>query len=207
MKKDNKLVVAVVLAAVLLAGVAMNTQADSVSAKTAIAGCTDMIVGGEASVMENMFEEPAMIHTAEQKDLIITVSSINSIITDTKLRGDLGEVDSVVIKVKVLVDGEEAYPGEVTYASRWQKIDGHLSDIIHEDGGIIALPEEVQLILNTTTANTFTFYMEDMSAGTHEIMAVATIELSDGSGEYAPASIAGIIGPRTMIVNEVRLAN
>ena len=207
MKIDNKLVVAVLLAAVLLVGVAMNTQADSVSAKTAIAGCDDIIIGGEAPVIQDMFNEPAMIHTAEQKDLIITVSSINTIITDTKLRGDLGEEDSVVIKVKVLVDDVEAYPGEVTFQSRRQMIGGHLSDIIHEDGGIIALPEEVQLILNTTTANSFTFYAEDMSAGTHEIMAVVTIELSDGSDEYAPESIAGIIGPRTMIVNEVRLAN
>ena len=36
MKKDNKLVIAIVLAGVLLAGAAMNIQAGSDSAKTAI---------------------------------------------------------------------------------------------------------------------------------------------------------------------------
>ena len=218
MKKDNKLVVAIVLAAVLLAGVAMNTQAGSDSAKTAIGIDTNQLVGGVGPTTQLM-TPPIYIGTSQQKDLVISVTSQNTLVTDTTLRKALGEVDSVSIKVKVVVDEDGfngnvervALPGEVTFASRIQEIKGRLSDatyVYNETSGLyewLEEPEWVEIILNTTSANGFNFVLEDLGSGDHEIRVYAIIETNTGG--TPPPNVAAVIGPRTVIVNEVRLAN
>ena len=214
MKKDTKLVVAVVLTAVLLAGVTMNTQADTVSAKTAIGYETTKLLNGSNPEPQLMFD-PIYIHTPSQKDLVIAVTSQNTLVTDTTLRKAVGEFDSVSIKVKVVVDEAEysgfveryPVPNEVVFASRVQEIEGRLSDVVLDEDGVIidgVDGEWVRIALDTTSANGFNFIIQDLGAGAHEIRVYATIT-TDTDGEPMP-DIAGLIGPRTCVVTEARLA-
>ena len=222
MKKDNKLVIAIVLAGVLLAGAAMNIQAGSDSAKTAIGYENPKMLYGNVSGPQLMFD-PILIHTSCQKDLVVSVTSQNTLVTDTTLKKAIGETDSVSIKVKVVVDENEyngfveryPVPNEVVFASRIQEIKGKLSDAVYEcTPGTIPSAENcswnydeaewVQLILNTTSANGFNFVIQDLGAGDHEIRVYATI--ATDTGDTPVPAIAGLIGPRTCVVNEVRLA-
>jgi|GEM_PF-2980069 len=214
MKINNKLIIAVVLTAVLLAVATMNAQADTVSAKTAIGYETTKFLDGGDPTPQLMFD-PIYIHTSSQKDLVISVTSQNTLVTDTTLRKAVGEFDSVSIKVKVVVDEdeyndfEERYPvpNEVVFASRVQEIEGRLSDVVHDQEGVIIEGEDgewVRIALDTTSANGFNFLIQDLGAGDHKILVYATIT-TDTDGEAMP-DIAGLIGPRTCVVNEVRLA-
>lgn len=241
MKKDNKLVVAIVLAAVLLAGVAMNTQAVSYSAKTA-AGYNETFIFGPGLIYEEgtneedpapdnygasdtkqLMFQPLIINAAQQKDFVISVTAVTNIVTDTRLRGEFGETDSVKIAVRPVVtnlktgDVHPVYPSEVTFASRIQTIEGRLSDAVYvcEEGKIpseencswdYSEAEWINLILNTTNANGFNFICPDLIQGDHEIVVWVTIE-SSSTGGPIPEGIAGTVGPRTLIVNEVALAN
>ena len=225
MKKDNKLVIAIVLAAVVLAGVAMNTQATSYSAKTAAGYNTTEILREGDGTTETVMFQPLTIKTSEKKDLVISVTAQNTIVTDTRLKGEFGEEDSVIIVVRPTVDGNPTCPSQVTFASRIQKIEGRLSDIIQDcewgdydndattpdtyECVLIESPEWLNLTLNTTSANGFNFLYPNAGAGNHEIIVHVSMEASSTTlpDETLPNRIAGIIGPRTLVVNEVRLAN
>jgi len=226
MKINNKLVVAVLLAAVLLVGVAMNTQATSYSAKTA-AGYNETQILSTDGTTDSLMFEPVTIHTSEKKDLVISVSAITNIVTDTRLKGEFGEEDSVIITVSPKVynvktdDYSTVYPGEVTFASRIQKIDGRIVDTylqcdLDADGNptacyYVETPLWLNLTLDTTNANAFNFLSPNVGAGNHVITVDVSItasswsEETDGAQEL-PNEIKGVVGPRTLVVNEVRLA-
>ena len=228
MKKDNKLVIAVVLAAVLLAGAAMNIQADSHSAKTAAGYNMTQILSSDGTTDSLMFE-PVTIHTSEKKDLVISVSAITNIVTDTRLKGEFGEEDSVIITVSPKVynvktnDYSTVYPGEVTFASRIQKIEGRIVDTylqcdLDTEGNptacyYVETPLWLNLTLDTTNANAFNFLSPNVGSGDHVItvnVSITASSFSEGPDgdvpQELPNKIKGIVGPRTLVVNEVRLA-
>lgn len=216
MKINNKLAAVTVLIAVMITAVAIS-QADSYSAKTAIGIDTNQLIGADGPTTQLM-TPPIYIHTSQQKDLVISVTSQNTLVTDTTLKGSKGETDSVSIKVKVVVDEGNfsnhlervALPGEVTFASRIQEIKGRLSDatyVYNETSGEyewLYEPEWVEIILNTTSANGFNFVLQDLGSGDHEIRVYAMIETD--TGDTPDSSVAAVIGPRTVVINEVRLA-
>lgn len=131
--------------------------------------------------------------------------------------------------------GVEAFPGPVVFAERVQYMEGRLSEItwvcnpwadlpIDPETGepippspdeindcIWDLPEYVRLLLNTTSANGFNYLMLNMEPGCHDIRVWATVELQGEvvEGEKVPpgVEVAGIIGKRTLVVEEVRLIN
>ncbi len=228
MKIDNKLVVAVVLTAVLFAVAAMNTQAtQSYSAKTA-AGWNDTQILSTDGTTESLMFNPVIIHTSN-RNFEITVSAITSIVTDTRLKGEFGETDSVLIRVTPIVynlrTGEQAtvHPDAVTFASRIQKIEGKLYEeqLVCELDPISGVPiscvydtdpQWLNLTLATTNANAFTFLSENVGAGDYEVTIEAEIIASSWVGEdeteaqELPNKIEGVIGPRTLVINEMHLA-
>ena len=151
------------------------------------------------------------IKTAEDKDLVISFTSEVVLFTDTKITGKgdkaLDDQDKASVKVWVTVDGKKVFPDEITFAERIQTLKGKLSQVIvNPDGSIVKVPEEVELILETTEANGFNFLKLNVGSGVHEIIVYATIELKETSksGEVSADPWAAI-GDRTMVVQEVRL--
>ena len=158
------------------------------------------------------------IKTANQKDLFIDVSLETGLYTNTKVRSN-GNKDTseagATIKVRVLVDNEEAYPGEVVFDQRTQTLSATLGGILENctdsngDGDIdlndcTLAPEEIELILNTMAAHSFNFIMDDVSSGEHAIEVQAMIGTTGSSGAGS-ASANATIGNGSVTVEEVRL--
>lgn len=153
------------------------------------------------------------LKTANQKDLLIDVSLECGLYTDTLVRSKGGAKDTsgaqATIKVRVLVDGEEAYPGEVVFADRLQEVSavfaGYLVDT-DEDGFLDdeeLNAEELQLILNTMNANSFNFVMDNLSANVHTIEVQAMI-CSDVYVMDGEAVAHATIGKGSVTIEAVR---
>ncbi len=113
----------------------------------------------------------------------------------------------VTLKVNVLVDGMEAEPGEIIFARRkYQSIAQFAGDIsecisietveIEENEEIIEQdiivvdqdciqPETLELLLDTMTANSFTFIAPDLSSGKHTIVVQAKFIFAKDDGGCA----------------------
>jgi hypothetical protein len=159
------------------------------------------------------------VHTSQQKDLFIGVSLECGLTTRTLSKSKGGNKDTSMadasVGIRVLVDGVEAAPGDVTFCKRSQTlsatfqglIDGCLS--IDDLGNIVLdeeclLPEEIELILDTMSANTFNFLHADAGVGTHMIEVQARIDL-DSSAEAGEAEARATLGKGSLTVEEVRL--
>ena len=158
------------------------------------------------------------IKTANQKDLFIDVSLETGLYTQTKVRSN-GNKDTssaeATIKVQVLVDGVPAYPGDVVFDRRNQTLSATLGGILSNctdsngDGDIdlndcTLAPEEIELILDTMSAHSFNFIMDDLRPGEHSVEVQAMISTSSSSGDGSASSNA-TIGNGSVTVEEVRL--
>jgi len=159
------------------------------------------------------------VHTPQQQDLSIGVSLECGLTTRLPSSSNGGGRETSVaeanLDVRVLVDGFEAAPGDVTFCKRsktlsatFQRlIDGCLS--IHDLGNIVLdeeclLPEENKLILDTMSANTFNFLHADAGVGTHILEVQARIDL-DSSAEAGKAEARAILGKGSLTLEVVRL--
>ena len=224
MKIDNKLVIAIAVFAVIITAATLSSQADdSYSAKTAAGWNESQVLSVKNEVVESTIFEPLYIHTSAKKDFVITVSAITTIVTDTRLKGEFGETDSVIIEIEPKVintnTGEAAtvHPAKVTFASRIQKIEGKLyeTQLVCEDGVCYYVedPQWLNLTLATSNANAFSFISENVGAGDYMVTVNATISASSWAAsdmgdvlQPLPDQIEGIIGYRTLVVDEVHLA-
>ncbi len=170
-----------------------------------------------------------IVKTPQDKELFIDVSLECGLTTNTKvmskqLERNLAEADAMVM-VRVLVDGNEAAPGEVTFARRKQTLiaefagdisnclsiadtnDDGIPDAVVVDEDCIE-PETLQLILDTMTANSFNFMASDLSSDEHKIEVQAKITYSDTPDEWisieAPATNA-YLGKGSVTVETVRM--
>jgi hypothetical protein len=136
------------------------------------------------------------------------------------------------VKVRVIVDGTfvegvyqegtgiEAIPGEVTFCRRSQTLMAVFQGLLTNEEGDVCLsadpltgsitidedclrPEEVQLILDTMSANSFNFIIPDVSSGTHSVAVIAEID-SNTSAQEGSAEALATIGKGTVSVEEVR---
>ncbi len=158
------------------------------------------------------------IKTANQKDLFIDVSLECGLYTYTQVKSKGGVKDTskatAKIVVKVLVDGEKAYPGNVVFARRMQKLTATLEGQIFDamsivDGGLVLDPElvefeEIELFLSTMDANSFNFIMDDLDAGEHVVKVKAKI-VTDTDEEEGAAEAWASIGKGSVTVEEVRM--
>ena len=141
-----------------------------------------------------------------------TVSSKN-MVTDTSTA-------TASIKVRALVDGAEAAPGEVTYGKRTQQLSATLEGAIascltiatNSAGGLqIVLdtncvsPEVISLLEDSVSANSFLFAAPNLSSGVHDIQIQAKIDAL-GDNQNGAFTAAGFVGKGTMTAESVGLA-
>lgn len=164
----------------------------------------------------------AQIHTANQKDLLIGVSLETALYTNTAVKSSGGVKDTsnatAGIKIRVLVDGVDAAPGEVVFDKRSQTLSatlgGYFANCVDANGDGITdvmtecdlLPEEIELILDTMAAHHFNFIYADLPAGDHYIDVVTEIT-SETSSQNGSATAYGTIGKGSLTVEEIRATN
>ncbi|WP_242355518.1 MULTISPECIES: hypothetical protein [Anaeromyxobacter] len=155
------------------------------------------------------------IHTSSQKDLMFGVSLVTSLFTDTTVassqyRKSEAEAEAK-IEVRVLVDGNEAAPNEVTFDRRRQylmaQFDGFSCQILAD--GTVALDgcayqdEILQLVLDTEAAHAFFFGAANVDVGYHTI----TVQARTTTSTTGLANAQALIGKAAFTVEEVRLVN
>ena len=178
------------------------------------------------------------LKTSSQKDLFVDVSLevglyTNTFVADDSTNDDGGNGNgngggnkkststaSAAIKVKVLIDGEEAMPGEVVFGSRIQTLEatfqGFIADclFLNPDTGNIELdedcvePESIRLILDTMHAASFNFLIVDPGVGTHtiEVLCQSVITTAVDGNDDNTAEASALVGKGSVTVTEVRLA-
>jgi hypothetical protein len=160
------------------------------------------------------------IHTSQQKDLTVGVSLESTLMTHgvAKSKNKMADktMASAGVEVQVLVDDQPAYPGVVIFNKRKQKLtatfQGILANCLITDLGTGAVvvdedcvePEELDLLLDTTSANHFDFVLDDVGVGTHSIQVQARIDLS-ASSRPGRGEAKAILGKGSVVVQEVRL--
>jgi hypothetical protein len=154
----------------------------------------------------------AIIKTSEKADLIISVTAECALATDVKIKGSGKEETSTSmaqIKIKVLVDGMEADPGEVVFAYRKMELKGLLwapEDFAPIDPeNLLALPEQyIEIYEETRTANAFNFIAKNVGSGVHDIQVQV---MTDASSDFEGARLGAILGKRTLVVEAVQMAH
>ena len=222
---DTKLVAPIVLIALILAAVASITQGGVGGVPCsdfAIAGSEELVKYGDQPNPIEMFN--ATLCGTQGHAYLISVSSECILVTDTKIKSkDLAlshDEDQASINVYVEVidttgrtDPMIAYPGTVTFAERTQYLEGKLSgavvcttDPVTQVETCELVDEEVRLRLNTTSANTFNFLLTGLESTVYNVRVMAELDIKDDS-PLPDDHILAAIGDRTLIVQEVNLAN
>jgi len=161
---------------------------------------------------------------ANNHDLLITAAFEVGLYTQTTVSSKNMVTDTSTatasVKVRALVDGVEAAPGEVVYGKRTQQltatlegaIAGCLSIVTNGAGGLqivldtnCVLPEVVGLIQDTVSANSFMFGALNMSSGFHHIQIQAQISAL-GDNQNGTFTAAALLGKGTLAAESVRLA-
>jgi hypothetical protein len=172
-------------------------------------------VGDWHTILQNTLK------TSNAADLLITASLECGLYTNTLVASKNGTADTSIakatIQVQVLIDGQTAIPGVVTYASRNQTLSATLQGMF-TSGSITVDPvtgavtintalltaEQIQLILETLDANSFQFVLPSVGTGIHTIQVQARIDLGV-SYQAGSASAQATIGKGTLSVEAVRL--
>ena len=164
------------------------------------------------------------IRTSQQKDLIIGVSLETGLVTKTVVRSKNNVEDTAWaeanVRVRVLVDGNEAVPGVVTYDKRYQELMAKFAGFNNcfdasGDGVIDPLtectldPEELSLLLDTMAAHHFAFVLDDLGSGLHNVVVQAQVITDKGlaGSQLGEATARGLVGKGSLTVEEVRLVN
>ncbi len=108
-----------------------------------------------------------------------------------------------------------AQPGEVTYDKRFQELTVTLENALaacrdlNGDGTIDVATEclgvEVSLLLETLAAHHFTFALDDVGQGVHNVKVQARINIDSAATGIATGEAKAMIGKGTVTVEEVRL--
>jgi hypothetical protein len=154
----------------------------------------------------------SIIKTSEKTDLIISLTAECALATDVKIKGsgkDETSTSFAQIKIKVLVDGVEAMPGEVVFAYRKMELKGLLWAPDDFDGidpdGLLELPEQyIEIYEETRTANAFNFIAKNVGSGVHNIEVQV---MTDASADFEGARIGAVLGKRTLVVEAVQMVH
>jgi len=162
------------------------------------------------------------IKTSQQKDLIIGVSLETGLVTKTVVRSK-NNVEDIAwaeanVRVRVLVDGNEAVPGVVTYDKRYQELmakfagfnncfDANVDTVIDPLTECTLDPEELSLLLDTLAAHHFAFVLDDLGSGVHNVVVQAQVitDMGLAGSQLGEATARGLVGKGSLTVEEVRL--
>ena len=163
--------------------------------------------------------------TSSQKDLVMTVSMEVGLYTRTLVRSKLATPDtssaSAGVEMRVIVDPGPNQrimePGEVVFGRRTQELTATFQGIIDKcltlsttgSNSIVVdptcvTPEELQLVLDTMSANAFVFALDDMGSGVHTMKVQARMKLNN-TVQLGEVEARATIGKGSCSVEEVRL--
>jgi len=160
--------------------------------------------------------------TSSQKDLVMTVSMEVGLYTRTLVRSKLATPDtssaSAGVEMRVIVDPGPNQrimePGEIVFGRRTQELTATFQGIIDKcltlTNGAITVdttcvtPEELQLVLDTMSANAFVFALDDMGSGVHTMKVQARMKLNN-TVQLGEVEARATIGKGSCSVEEVRL--
>lgn len=166
------------------------------------------------------------IRTSNSTSLFISGSIECGLYTQTQARSKGGKKSTVVasatVKGRVLVNGVEASPGEITFCDRTQELSAIFQGLLTDAEGNSCLttdletgaviideeclqPEEVELILSTMTATTFNFVAESVGQGIQTVEFQAKVESSTSVEGDGSASAMATIGKGAVLIEAVRL--
>ena len=184
---------------------------------TASTGTTSNITCGWQVVLEQA------IKMANNHDLLINAGFEVGLLTQTTVSSKNMVTDTSTatasIKVRALVDGVEAAPGEVVYGKRTQTLSatlegaiaGCLSLITNSAGGLqivlntnCVVPEVIGLLDDSVSANSFLFAAPNLSSGFHDIQIQARIDAL-GDNQNGTFTATGLMGKGTMTAESVRV--
>ncbi len=205
MRKYISLGVVTILVALVVAGLAYAGTGQPAAKATAdvsditLIDETDAI--GWTTILSNTIKTP------NQKELFIDVSLECGLYTDTKVDSLGGYLDraeaEASVQVQVLIDGQPALPGSVTFCKRSQILEAEFMGLLTDDEGNVCIevtevcadlldpatcehvvtidedclrPETLRLILETMNANSFNFIAPNLTPGTHEVEVQAKVE-------------------------------
>ncbi len=160
---------------------------------------------------------------ANNHDLLMVASFEVGLLTSTTVMSKNMVADTSTatasVKVRALVDGVEAAPGEVVYGKRTQQLTATLegaiasclSVVTNGSGGLqialdtnCVLPEVIGLLQDTVTANSFTFAAPNLSSGFHNIKIQAQID-AKGDNQNGTFIAAALVGKGTLTAESVRM--
>jgi len=178
---------------------------------------TNDIQSGWQSVLEQDLK------MANNHDLLMVASFEVGLLTSTTVMSKNMVADTSTatasVKVRALVDGVEAAPGEVVYGKRTQQLTATLegaiasclSVVTNGSGGLqialdtnCVLPEVIGLLQDTVTANSFTFAAPNLSSGFHNIKIQAQID-AKGDNQNGTFIAAALVGKGTLTAESVRM--
>ncbi|WP_141731681.1 hypothetical protein [Oligoflexus tunisiensis] len=154
------------------------------------------------------------------RSLFIDMALECGLLTKTTVKSKGGKKDtstaSAAVMVRVLVDGNVAAPGEVTYCQRTQELSATFGGILQSctdadgDGTILAsecefADEELSLLLSTMNAGSFNFLTDNLTSGVHTIEVQAKI-FSSTTAEAGSSEARGFIGKGSVLTTSERLA-
>jgi len=196
------------------AATAINTI--SVSSDASFSPCSAADNGPWVDVMQTT------IKTSNVSDLFVGVSLVTGLFTSTTVSGNEKGTRSTAtamggVAVRVLLDGQPglAYPDQtgcgVTFDQRIQTLTamlGNIFDSCFAGGGTTATgctltPEEITLVLDTTSAHSYNYILPNVGSGGHTLTIQAQINTSASTGAVAEA----MFGLGSLTVEAVRLVN
>jgi hypothetical protein len=222
---------AMALALALVAPLCAVAQSTNASAKVTIqtsylnalgpitnsTAATDINSGWQTVLEQN-------IKMANNHDLLVNAAFEVGLYTSTTVSSKNMVTDTATatasVKVRALVDGKEASPGQVVYGKRTQQLSATLEGAIANCLGIITnsagslqivlntncvQPEVIRLLQDTMQANSFVFAAPNLSSGVHNIQIQAQID-AQGDNQNGSFSAAALVGKGTLTAESVRLA-
>jgi hypothetical protein len=145
--------------------------------------------------------------------LFIDVSLMCGLFTKTQVKstGNPNQRDTSsaqgTVTVRVLLNGQAAYPGEVVFCNRFQELSATLQGFVDVIDGelVITDEEEIELIQRTMAANAFNFVAHPLGSGTtYDIEVQARVD-SATSTQRGSASALASIGKGSVTVDAHRL--
>jgi len=162
----------------------------------------------------------SVIKTSSQKELLMNVAMECGLFTKTLVKSKTGTSDSssanAMVKVRVLVDGVLAAPGDVTFCRRSQELTAVFGGILQScqdlnlDGIISSeectfTDEELTLVQDTMNANGFNFILGNVGSGAHRVDVQVSVQ-SGGSSQTGSFDAYATVGKGSVSIEEIRLS-
>lgn len=165
---------------------------------------------------EDLLHTPLLV--SREKDVVVQVSLRSGLYTDAPARGGRGPEDDTsaraALEVRVLLDGVPAEAGDVVFTQLHQHLVARLGGILHgcrdddDDGAItprecIFTGEELRRVRSTLHANSFTYTLEALGPGLHELRVQARVTLSSKASP-GPLSVGAWVGQGSVNLEETQ---